>query len=279
MALLWKGTHSHKQIHIRSGGEIDVKTGASLKLAGTALTPTAAELNYVAGVTSAIQTQMDLKAPKASPTFTGAVVVPTPFTVGAVSVTATGTELNLIDGSVAGTAVVSKAAVLGANKELDEFHTAALYLGAGAGTLVGPTAANFNTQIRVASVEISSAEILALYTTPKELVAAPGAGNVLELVSLLLAYDWGTAAYTIGTAGNLQVKYTDGSGAAASTTRAATGFLDAVADTLSLMDKLEASTVAVTNAALVLTLATANPTAGDSPIHAKVAYRVHATGL
>lgn len=37
-------------------------------------------------------------APKASPTFTGTVTVPTPFTVGAVSVTATGTELNFVDG-------------------------------------------------------------------------------------------------------------------------------------------------------------------------------------
>lgn len=56
------------------------------------------ELGYLSGVTSAIQTQMDLKAPKASPTFTGTVVVPTPFTVGAVSVTATGTEMNYLVG-------------------------------------------------------------------------------------------------------------------------------------------------------------------------------------
>jgi hypothetical protein len=39
-----------------------------------ALSPTTkTELGYVSGVTSAIQTQMDLKAPKASPTFTGTV--------------------------------------------------------------------------------------------------------------------------------------------------------------------------------------------------------------
>jgi len=35
-----------------------------------------AELNYTDGVTSAIQTQMDLKAPLASPTFTGTVTMP-----------------------------------------------------------------------------------------------------------------------------------------------------------------------------------------------------------
>ena len=41
-----------------------------------ALTPTSTELNYVDGVTSAIQTQLDAKAPLASPTFTGTVVLP-----------------------------------------------------------------------------------------------------------------------------------------------------------------------------------------------------------
>lgn len=60
------------------------------------------------------------------------------------AVTSTAAELNLIDGGVAGTAVASKAAILGANKELDEFHTAALYLGAAAGTAVSATAAELN---------------------------------------------------------------------------------------------------------------------------------------
>lgn len=43
-----------------------------------AVTPTHTELNYVDGVTSAIQTQLNAKAPIASPTFTGTVTVPTP---------------------------------------------------------------------------------------------------------------------------------------------------------------------------------------------------------
>jgi len=41
-----------------------------------AVNPTDTELNYVDGVTSAIQTQMDTKAPLASPTFTGTVAIP-----------------------------------------------------------------------------------------------------------------------------------------------------------------------------------------------------------
>lgn len=42
-----------------------------------AVTPTHTQLNYVTGVTSAIQTQLDAKAPTASPTFTGTPAVPT----------------------------------------------------------------------------------------------------------------------------------------------------------------------------------------------------------
>jgi len=40
-------------------------------------TVTTAELNYVSGVTSAIQTQLNAKAPIASPTFTGTATIPT----------------------------------------------------------------------------------------------------------------------------------------------------------------------------------------------------------
>lgn len=47
---------------------------------------------------NAVYDQMELKASLASPTFTGTVTIPTPFTLGAVSVTATGTELNFVDG-------------------------------------------------------------------------------------------------------------------------------------------------------------------------------------
>lgn len=133
--------------------------------------------------------------------------------------------------------------------------------------------------INYASVEISSAEILALFTTPKTLVAAPGADKVLELVSLLLAYDYGTIVYTIGSATDLQVKYTDETGVAVSTTQAVTGMIDQAIDQIRALDKLEASITPAVNAPLVLTLAGGNPTAGDGVIHAKVAYRIHSTDL
>jgi hypothetical protein len=45
-------------------------------LGATSVTANGTELNYVVGVTSAIQTQLNAKAPTASPTFTGSVIMP-----------------------------------------------------------------------------------------------------------------------------------------------------------------------------------------------------------
>jgi hypothetical protein len=58
--------------------------------------------------------------------------------------TANVTQQNYSTVTTAGAAQASKAAVLGANKDLDEVHTAALYIGVAAGTLVTATAANLN---------------------------------------------------------------------------------------------------------------------------------------
>jgi hypothetical protein len=52
------------------------------------------ELQYLDGVTSAIQTQLNAKAPLASPTFTGTVTLPSDTSIGTVSAT----ELGYVDG-------------------------------------------------------------------------------------------------------------------------------------------------------------------------------------
>lgn len=74
----------------------------------TNVTASATELNYTDGVTSNIQTQMDTKAPTASPTFTGTAVIPTAsvttLNLGGTAITATAAELNLLDGVTATTA-------------------------------------------------------------------------------------------------------------------------------------------------------------------------------
>ena len=56
---------------------LTLKTLTSPKInENVALTATSTELNYVDGVTSSIQTQLNAKAPLASPTFTGTVTLP-----------------------------------------------------------------------------------------------------------------------------------------------------------------------------------------------------------
>lgn len=99
---------------VESGGAINVKTGGEIQNNGVAL---------------------DLSAGIATAT------------------TASTAELNLIDGSIAGTAVASKAAVLGANKNLDTLVIAdgGLKLGSGAGTAIGATAAEINNAADVSA--------------------------------------------------------------------------------------------------------------------------------
>ena len=53
-------------------------------------------------------------------------------------------EVDVLQDVTAGTVAASKVAVLGTDKELDEFHTAALYLGSGAGTAITASAAELN---------------------------------------------------------------------------------------------------------------------------------------
>ena len=85
--------------------ELEILDGASLSTT---------ELNYVNGVTSAIQTQIDTKAPLASPTFTGTI------TIGSAGIseteleildglTVTTDELNIMDGSATTQATVTLA--------------------------------------------------------------------------------------------------------------------------------------------------------------------------
>jgi len=136
------------------------------------------------------------------------------------------------------------------------------------------------TAMRYAEVTVSSAEILALNATPKTLVAAPGAGKVLEFISATAILDYNSAAYAgIGATEDLVIRFTDASGAIVSTTLETTGFLDQTADQLRTHKAIVTDLVPVANSPLVLHLLNGEVTTGNSPIRYKVAYRVHTTGL
>jgi len=119
---------------------------------------------------------------------------------------------------------------------------------------------------------LTTAEILALFTTPKTLVAAPGANKTLQFMGAVAFLDFNSVAYA--TYGIVTVKYTDGSGTAVSAPVAAAVLVqqadDAVIEVAQLSDDAELTQ----NAALVLAVDTGNPTAGDSPIRFKIFYRI-----
>lgn len=126
-----------------------------------------------------------------------------------------------------------------------------------------------SSALQRAKVTLTSAQILALNTTPITLVAAPGAGYYVSVSEVLAYLTFNTTAYTGTNAAN--ITYTNGSGAAATGTLASS-FLDS-----SSSAAVKAVGVAVTpvaNAPIVISVGTANPAAGDSTITVDIAYRI-----
>lgn len=120
----------------------------------------------------------------------------------------------------------------------------------GAVNISGALTTTATGALQTAVVPITNAEMLALRATPKQLVAAPGAGFALIYEGGHITIDY-TAAYT-ESADNIAVRYTNGSGVQVSTTET-TGFLDATADSIMTMAPIAPTTAPVAvNAALVL---------------------------
>lgn len=150
------------ELVIASGGSIDIESGGSFKLAGTAVTATAAELNAIAGNGLSAAELAVLDGVTAGTVTAGKAVVTTTdkhidalvisdggLALGAgagTAITASAAEINLIDGAIAGTSVASKALALGADKNTDvlALPVSGLKIGAGAGTAVDRTAAEIN---------------------------------------------------------------------------------------------------------------------------------------
>ena len=81
-------------------------------------------------------------------------------------------------------------------------------------------------------ITLTNAQVLALNTTAVTVIAAPGAGYVIDVLDGMLIFNY-TGAYTVGANDDLRLWYTDrGTGPAASNVIETTGFLDATADTI-----------------------------------------------
>jgi hypothetical protein len=123
--------------------------------------------------------------------------------------------------------------------------------------------------IRYADVTIATGEVLALRTTPKTLVAAPGAGYCIVPLSAYATLDYNSIAYDNGT-DTLDVQYSGGSALMSF----ATTLIEASADIRSYVGMAEAAFAPLDNTALVARCSSADPTAGNSAIKIRVYYRI-----
>lgn len=130
----------------------------------------------------------------------------------------------------------------------------------------------------VADVTLTTEQVLALHATPITCIAAPGAGKIIVVDSVLGMLDFDSVAYDGIAAGeDLALKYTDDSGATIATLET-TGWLDQGEDALQYATPA-ASVKPVANAPIVANLLTDEIASGDSPVKLRIWYRVLPSAL
>lgn len=159
--------------------------------------------------------------------------------------------------------------------DLSQYQTKAGFLHNGEGVYLKDAAAivrDNGEQGLQATVTLTSAQILALHTTPISLIAAPGAGKAIVPTKVEAFYDFGSAAYADIAAGDdIFLRYTNGSGAIAATVET-TGFIDQTTDQRRFI--LNTGTITPTaNAALVASLGGA-VTTGNGTVTLRIEYDV-----
>jgi len=134
----------------------------------------------------------------------------------------------------------------------------------------------YSDDLRQTTISISSAELLALNTAPKQIVVAPWAGYGILVERAVVSLDYNSAAYATNT--SLYVTYdssTAGDGAGANTLSAA---IDAIllvtADTVSVTTRTVDESNIVLNKWITAFVWTGDPTAWNSPIKMTVYYRI-----
>ena len=113
-------------------------------------------------------------------------------------------------------------------------------------------------------VSISSVEILALNSSPKTLIAAPGAGKVIDIISMFYRYNFVTTDYTTG--GFQQVR----TGSTVLIDRL--GILAPGVTTISTFES--AGIISSNNGDINLYQGSSNPTLGDGTLDVYITYRI-----
>tara|TARA_R100001126_G_scaffold102564_1_gene87398 strand:- start:1651 stop:2187 length:537 start_codon:yes stop_codon:yes gene_type:complete len=138
---------------------------------------------------------------------------------------------------------------------------------------LGDVQSLFGLDTLVAKVAVNSAALLALNTTAATLVAAPGTGKVIDVISIMFYLDAGAVAYDFGV-GSLPIKI--GSEEIASIPNSAST-INSAADAVFKPEVPNTNEIIAQNTALTLE-AQANPTQGTGVLYANVFYRVLTVG-
>jgi hypothetical protein len=129
-------------------------------------------------------------------------------------------------------------------------------------------------------VTVSTAQLLALFTTPVSIIPAPGAGLAVLPIQAVFYLPYVSAAYAgIAVGEDLVFKYTDASGAQIGGIMEPTGFLDQTSNQVRFWNNEMVSVTPVANAAVVLHLLVGNIITGNSPLKLRVYYKVLPTSL
>lgn len=137
--------------------------------------------------------------------------------------------------------------------------------------ITGPVTQNGVTKNTV-QVSLTAAEIIAMRTTPKVLIAAPGAGKAIIVDNITQKATRTATAFTGG--GAVEFRYTDGSGAKVTADIAATEITGAAGTSFANVKGVEAALTPVANAAIVVTNAAAAFAAGTGTVVYTIEYHV-----
>jgi hypothetical protein len=121
-------------------------------------------------------------------------------------------------------------------------------------------------------ISLSSAEILALNSSPKQLLPAPGSGKTYELLGVLCNMNFISAAYAANT--TLQVLYSGAALVVATNSNIINATVDKIGKMALSAISAAGSTQYLENTALNLNVGGGNPTTGDGTLDIYLTYKI-----
>jgi hypothetical protein len=131
------------------------------------------------------------------------------------------------------------------------------YIGAASGAEVGVR--------RTSKKALTNAEVDGLHGAPITLIPAPGAGKFIQVLSVHCMYKYDTAAFGgIDAADELEIRYTDATGAELVTAIECNGFITLTADAHRFISAIATEIIPVANAPVVVHMADSGISGGGA---------------